>query len=150
MRIDESRSGDLSVGIGGRERREQFARRDRRRRSDEPDLDDVMSGARERLSLSLGLELGLDRHSRLREEGLALGCELDPAGVPLQQLEAELGLQLGDRLRQRRLGDLQAPRRARHLPLFGNRHEVAQVGGPERHRQSLSTVGNWRSAGEYQ
>jgi hypothetical protein len=48
------------------------------------------------------------RHAsvRLDQELAAGGGQLDPARVPVQQLDAQLALQLAQRLRQRRLGEV--------------------------------------------
>ena len=51
----------------------------------------------------------------------------DDAARPLEQLDAELGLELADRLRERRLADVQALGRAPEVQLLADREEVAQV-----------------------
>ena len=50
---------------------------------------------------------------------------MTPQGVALKQLEADVGLEVSNRLRERGLGDVQPLRGAGDLPLFRNRYEVA-------------------------
>ena len=65
--------------------------------------------------------------------------------MPFEQLQAELGLELGDRLRERRLGDVELLGRARDLSLFRDGHEVAKLVGPEAHLAGTLTVWPGRS-----
>jgi len=69
-----------------------------RRGADEPELDRSLGGPRQRLSGLSGIRLCGDGRPRLLEEPLACRRELDAARLALQQLDAEFGLQLGDRL----------------------------------------------------
>ena len=66
------------------------------------------------------------RTGRLEERGAGLR-QLDAARGPLQQLDAELLLEPGDRRAQRLLGDVQAARGACEVQLLGDRDEVAQL-----------------------
>ena len=72
----------------------------------------------------------LDGDQRARgafEEGRAGLGRRDAARVALEQPHAEVGLELADRLRERRLGDVQAGGRARHLPLLHDDDEVVEL-----------------------
>ena len=53
--------------------------------------------------------------------------QVDPARGPVQQGDAELGLELADLLGQRRLGHVQPFGGPPEVPLLGDGHEVAQV-----------------------
>ena len=68
----------------------------------------------------------------LREDAPRLG-ELHHAARPLEELHAELGLELANRLRQRRLRDVELPGRTAEMELLAHREEVAQV--PELDRE---------------
>jgi len=57
--------------------------------------------------------------------------EGDAASVPVQKLDADLRLQLRDRLRQRGLRDAQRAGRAGKLTALGDRYEVGQVAQPK-------------------
>ena len=51
----------------------------------------------------------------------------DNSARPLEETDAELRLELSDRLRERRLGDVQAFRRSAKVQLIAHREEVAEV-----------------------
>ena len=53
--------------------------------------------------------------------------------VPVEQLHGELALELGDRLRERWLREVQLRRGAGDLSLFSDDNEVAQLTQPKRH-----------------
>jgi hypothetical protein len=65
----------------------------------------------------------------------------------IEQLDAELTLELGDRLRERRLRDVQLLRGPDELALLGDRYEVEHLAAPERHRSlaARSPRRRWRS-----
>ena len=71
------------------------------------------------------------------EEGLAGGRQLDPPARPIEEREAELGLEGLDLPAQRRLRDVRRARGAPEMALLGDGDEVAQV--PELHRPDLDT-----------
>ena len=58
---------------------------------------------------------------------LAGGRQVDPSSRTSQQLNPELGLELPDLLRQRRLRDVQATCRSTEMAFLGNCDEVAKV-----------------------
>lgn len=66
----------------------------------------------------------------MQELGARVG-ELHAVAGPLEQLDPERSFQLGDRLRQARLGDEQPGGRAPEMPFLGDADEVAQL--PELH-----------------
>ena len=80
--------------------------------------------ARPRASGGADLVDGVERRLRLLEEGLARRRDGHPAGVAL---EADLRLESRDRLRERRLRQLESPGRTSHLTLVHDGHEVAQL-----------------------
>src|SRR3954469_14122196 len=59
------------------------------------------------------------------------GVEHDALGDPVEQPDAELGLQRADLLAQRRLLDVEPPRGAGHRAFLGDRYEITQM--PEFH-----------------
>ena len=61
------------------------------------------------------------------EEHLAGGGGGHPAPVAVQQLGAELALEIADLLGERRLGDVQLGGRADELALLNDRDEVPKV-----------------------
>ena len=116
---------DLQAGMRAverRERREQARRLGRRRdRADAPARD-------ARVAVEVGPRAGELREHRLgaRQQLLAGGRQLGAARRPPQQLDAELGLEPPDLLRQRRLGDPELLRRAREAAVARDRGEVLQ------------------------
>ena len=84
-----------------------------------------------------GLVVGGYGDPRLCQERLTGGRQADAARVTLQQFDAELGLELGDRLRQRGLCDVQLLRGAGDLSLFRHGDEIVQRVRPKRHRSPL-------------
>ena len=77
----------------------------------------------------LGLR-GLELHQdppRPRHEQLARVGQRHAPRRPLDQREADLVLQPPDLLRERRLGDVLARRRAREVALLRERDEIAQL-----------------------
>jgi hypothetical protein len=61
------------------------------------------------------------------EEHLALVRQLDVTAVSTQQADAELVLEAGDRLRQRRLGDVETLGCSPEMELLGDGDEVADL-----------------------
>jgi hypothetical protein len=125
---------DLGLRVGAGEGREQLRGMNQRRRPDEPDLHRPPGGPRESPSSHRGVVGGGQGHARLCQEGLARGGDRDPTGVALEQLNSELGLQLRERLGQRRLSDVELARGAGYLALIGDGDQVAEVLQPNRHR----------------
>ena len=72
------------------------------------------------------VERGQDLACLLEEDPPGVGRHHDPAR-PVEQLDAEIVLELPDRLRQRRLRNVQALGGAAEMELLADRHEVAQV-----------------------
>ena len=75
-----------------------------------------------------------ERRVDRRQRGAAVGeqpppglGQLDVAGRAHEQLDAELGLELPDRLAERRRGHVQPVGRAREAELLGDRDEVPQM-----------------------
>ena len=89
-----------------------------------------------------------DRGAGLLEERLTGRRQRDAARVALEQHDSDVGLELGDRLRERGLRDVELARGARHLPLFGDGHEVDEMASPEFHRsppaQARGSLGEGR------
>jgi hypothetical protein len=85
------------------------------------------------LAAALG---GLERGSRVGQQGLAGRGQPDPAPVAQEQALAELGFQAADLLADGRLGDRDAVGRAGEVALLGDGHEVAKL--PQFHKQTLS------------
>lgn len=77
--------------------------------------------------------------ARARQQHLPGWQQLHPARGAQEQLHAELRLQMADLPRQRRLGNMQAPRRAADVALLGNRDEVMEL--VEAHPGSLASSG---------
>jgi len=69
-----------------------------RRSTREPDLNRTRRASRQRLSSQGGVLGSRQRAARLGQEDFAGRREGHAAGVTLQQLEAEFGLELGNRL----------------------------------------------------
>ncbi len=88
---------------------------------------DAALGARVGADHRLGFLRGAHRKACLLEEQGARGREVDAARVALEQADAEGLLELGDHLRERRLGDVQLCRRARYLTLFDDDREVVKL-----------------------
>ncbi len=130
--------GDLALGVSLGERVEQLVRDERRRRPDEADLEHALRSARERLGGEADLALGLDHGARLLEERSPCVGQPYPLGVAFEQLQAELALELGDRLRERRLGDEQLLCGTRDLTLVCDGDEVAQLVGLQGHPGALT------------
>ena len=98
-----------------------------RRGPGEADRDPSHPSVADQLCLvASSVDVRKDRPSPL-EVLLASGRQVDPASRTSQQLNPELGLELLDLLRQRRLRDVQALRRATEMALLGDCDEVAQV-----------------------
>ena len=77
-----------------------------------------------------GVERGVearDRRARLRHQRGAGRRRRDAAARALEQLDAELELELAERLAERRLGEVQLERGARDAAALGDRDEVAQL-----------------------
>jgi hypothetical protein len=72
------------------------------------------------------LRLG-ERQACFREEGEAGGGELHAARDAREERRADVALEVADLPAQRRLGDVQARRRAAEVQLLGDGDEVAQV-----------------------
>ena len=72
------------------------------------------------------VDLGQDPAGPRHERPPGLG-DRNAASGPLDEREADLLLEPPDLLRQRRLGDVLARRRAREVLLVGERDEVAQL-----------------------
>jgi hypothetical protein len=67
------------------------------------------------------------RQSRLHEEGTAGVRELDSTARPMEESEPELALEATNLLTERRLGDMQAPRRSSEVQVFRDGDEIAKV-----------------------
>ena len=126
---------DLDARVGLCERLDQVRVGDRGRQAQVPEDDRALPGPRQRLRRQERVFGGGQGRPRLLEEDLSGGSERDPAGVPLEQLQPEVRLELGHRLRERRLGDVQLLRGKGDLALFCDRHEVLQVAPLERVEQ---------------
>jgi hypothetical protein len=68
-----------------------------------------------------------DRRPRVRQELLTGGCEGYRAAIATKERLPELALQATDLCADRRLGNQEAGRRARELPLLSNGHEVGKL-----------------------
>src|SRR5919206_2099085 len=86
------------------------------------------------------LHVGEHLAGLLREDAPRLG-ELHHAARPLEELHAELGLELANRLRQGRLRDVELPGRPPEVELLAHREEVAQVPELDREPGSRLLVG---------
>ena len=69
----------------------------------------------------------------MAQELMALVGDVQPARMALEQLDAEIALQLLDRLGDRRLRDGEVLRGARNRALFGNGDEILQLPDGEGH-----------------
>src|SRR5271165_62810 len=138
---------DLDTWVGLGERREQLGRAQDRGRPDEADLEHPCGFPRQRFGRKPGLPLARHGHPRLLQERLAVRREGDAAGVALEQLDAQFALELGDRLREGRLGDLELGRGTSQLTLFRGRHEVAQLPPLEGHLDGRPTGDVGRTGG---
>src|SRR5580700_10678547 len=69
----------------------------------------------------------VEDHPRLGKERLAGLGQLHAAGLAAEQLYFELGFERPDLLAERRLLDAEPLGRARHMPLLGDRDEIAKV-----------------------
>src|SRR5262249_55122882 len=74
-----------------------------------------------------GLRGARQRCPRLAEKRAARRCEGDAAARALEQLDAELALKSGDRLRERRLRQREALGRAPEVQLLGEDGEIAKL-----------------------
>jgi hypothetical protein len=138
--------GDLQLRIGDIECLEQIRGDQRRGDAEEPDLDRAAQASGKRGGDCRGLRLGFQDELRLLEKDRTGGCQGDAAGMSLEQPHPELGFELADRLRERRLGDVQGSCGARYLACFSDRREVAQVAVFQDHRRAPSLgAGNRRS-----
>lgn len=72
------------------------------------------------------VDVGEDR-ARPFEVGPAGVGEVDAAGGAVEQLDAQLGLQLADLLGERRLGHVEPLGGATEVAFLGHRHEVSQM-----------------------
>ena len=61
------------------------------------------------------------------EQGLAGRCEDDPTRMALEQFDAEVGLELGDRVGEARLGDVERGRRFGEAAVLGDRDRAPEV-----------------------
>jgi hypothetical protein len=100
-----------------------YQRLDARQQSD----DQLAIRAQQRAEDGLCLFGGLQRDSRLLVEGRSGSGETDPAGVPFKELKSNGFLELCDRLRESRLGNMELLGRARYLPLFDDGGEEGQL-----------------------
>ena len=80
----------MGRGEGG----DQLGRRHRRRGADEADLEDPPFGPGERFGGPPDLAFALDGRPGLLEEGLAGVGQGHPAGVAVEQLQSQFGLEL--------------------------------------------------------
>ena len=78
------------------------------------------------------------RRPRLVQQPRSRGREVHLPGRPLEQLHAQLGLELAYSLRERGSGHVQPSRGATEMLLFGDGHEVGQP--PKIHRRDRSTA----------
>jgi hypothetical protein len=76
---------------------------------------------------------GLHRDASLAEQRLPGRAQLDPARVPFEELNPELGLQAADLLRERRLRDVEPVRGATEVQFLGHGHERGQQAKVEPH-----------------
>jgi hypothetical protein len=79
------------------------------------------------------------RGASLRQERLPRWGQPDATGQPLEERPADLGLQGGELLGQRWLGDVQAPGRPSEVALVDDGDEVEEL--PERDARKL-TIAN--------
>ena len=92
--------------------------------------------------------LGLrEREPRLGEKGVAGGRELDAACMAFEERRADLALQVADLPAQRRLRDVESPRRAAEVQLLGDRDEVAKVAELHARRRRWTRCGRARRRG---
>ena len=125
----------LRVGIGGREGIEQLGSLHHRRPAQKAPLEKIAVGARARLRGAVGVCHGRHRGPGGLEVCLSGGGQRHAARMAHEQGDAQSRLELGDRLREGRLRDMEPARRARYLALLGDHHEVAQL-AQLRHRTS--------------
>jgi hypothetical protein len=69
----------------------------------------------------------------MAQELMALVCDVQPARMSLEKRDAEIALQLLDRLGDRRLGDGEMLRGARNSALLGDGDEILQLPDGEGH-----------------
>ena len=112
-------------------------------RADEADRQPADLAALDAPRLARRVLDGVEDLARAHEERRPGRGQLDLALVAQQQLRADLLLELADLLAQRRLGHVQALRRAAEVQLLGDGDEVAQVS--ELHG-SVMMVGSWTSS----
>ncbi len=119
------------------------------RGAEEAEVDRSTMAACERPGGAVRLDARGDRQAGLGVEGLPGGGQRDAARVPIEQFQAEVGLELGDRLRERGLSDPEPPSGARHLSLLRHGDEVLELSPPEGHRCSrLGEAANCSRLGE--
>jgi hypothetical protein len=116
---------------GAHRLRDDRVARQRRVRELDPAGDDAV-GCPRRLDRAVG---GLERRPRVLEEDLARVRELDAAAVAAEQPDAELVLEAGDGLGQRRLGDVEALGGMPEMELLGDGDEVAELAKLRRRRK---------------
>ena len=109
------------------ERAQQLGHERVHRRADEADRQPPDLAALHPPRLARGVLDGVEDLARAHEERRAGRGQLDLALVAQQQRRADLLLELADLLAQRRLGHVQALRRAAEVQLLGDGDEVAQV-----------------------
>jgi len=124
---------DHRLGVRGGERAEELRRIAHGRRPDEADRDRPRRRASKRLAAVDGVGLRGQRRARLGEERLARVSQLDTARATFEQLYAELGLELSDRIGERGLREIEPARRARDLTLLGDRDEALELNASRGH-----------------
>ncbi len=87
----------------------------------EPGMEATLLLARPGAGGRAGLVDGGQRSLRLLEERLAGRCHRHPARIAVEQPDPDLHLESRDRLRERRLRELESPSRAGHLTLVRRR-----------------------------
>jgi hypothetical protein len=74
-----------------------------------------------------GLSCSLKDDSRFAQETVSSIGEKNPTAVPVEELDADLTLEIVYLPAQHGLANLEASRRPREIQLLSNHHEVAQV-----------------------
>ncbi len=135
----------LDLRVAGAKRRQRL-RQQRDMRGERQTRDHFAGGAAVKLlDLVAGApHLGQDR-AGAAHEGLAHRGEDHAAGAALEQRRAELALELMDAARQRRLGELQMPRRGAQTAALGDGNNVAKL--IEFHVEFLGLSPSWDHAG---
>ena len=114
-------------GACSRKRAQQLGHERVHRRADEADREPADLAALDAPRLARRVLDGVEDLARAHEERRPGRGQLDLALVAQQQRRADLLLELADLLAQRRLGHVQALRRAAEVQLLGDGDEVAQV-----------------------